>query len=58
MPPLLTPAWQYPHNMTTADAIYVALAKELGAPFLSDDQTLMNAPTFPRDVVLLRLPVA
>jgi predicted nucleic acid-binding protein len=45
--------------MTTADAIYIALAKELGgAPFLSDDHKLMNAPTFPTDITVLRLPVA
>ena len=58
VPPLFTPAWQHRHNITTADAVNVALAKELGAPFLSDGHKLMNAPTFPRDVVLLRPPVA
>ena len=58
VPPLLAPAWQFRHKMTTADAVYVALAKELGATFLSDDQKLMNSPTFPRKVTVLRLPVS
>jgi predicted nucleic acid-binding protein len=44
--------------VTTADAVDVALAVELGAPFLSDDQKLMNARMFPKYVTLLRLPLA
>ena len=58
VPPLLPLAWTFRHNMTMADAVYVALADELGACFLSDDQKLMNAAPFPSGVILLRLPVA
>lgn len=54
--PLLEAAWAYRHNMTAADAIYVALAQHLHAAFLTDDHNLAEAPTFPPGVILLRLP--
>ena len=43
--------------MTTADAIYVALAVELGAMFISDDHKLLAVPNFPSTVNVLRLPL-
>lgn len=54
--PLLDDAWRYRHNMTAADAIYVALAEHLGADFLTDDHNLADAPTFPSQIRVLRLP--
>ena len=42
--------------MTAADAIYVVLAEHLGADFLTDDDKLVDGPTFPRYVNVLRLP--
>ena len=53
---LIAVAWGFRHNMTTADAIYVALAVELGAMFISDDHKLLAAPNFPSTVNVLRLP--
>lgn len=55
--PLIRPAWIYRHNMSGADALYVALAEHLGASLLTDDLRLANAPTFPAAVPVLRLPV-
>ena len=53
--PLIEAAWVYRHNMTAADAIYVALAEHLQADFLSDDHNLVEAPTFPSHVRVLKL---
>ena len=58
VPPLLNTAWRYRHNMTMADAVYVALAVELDGQFLCDDHKLLNAPTFPPEIAVLRLPLA
>ncbi len=55
VPPLLDAAWAYRHNMTAADALYVALAEHLGADFLTDDYRLIESPTFPTGVRVLRL---
>lgn len=55
--PLVPAAWRYRHNMTAADALYVALAEELGADLLTDDHRLAEAPTFPPGVNVLRLAV-
>jgi predicted nucleic acid-binding protein len=52
---LVEAAWTYRHNMTAADAMYVVLAEHLDADFLSDDHSLIGAPTFPRTVKVLRL---
>lgn len=54
---LVPAAWQYRHNMTAADALYVALAHDLGGDLLTDDHRLVEAPTFPATVNVLRLPV-
>ena len=56
IPPLLDDAWAFRHNLRAADAIYVALATELGGVLLSDDHKMLNAPTFPSSVSVLRLP--
>jgi len=53
--PLVDAAWSYRHNMTAADALYVALADHLGADFLTDDHKLADGPTFPRHLNVLRL---
>jgi predicted nucleic acid-binding protein len=54
--PLVDGAWAYRHNMTAADALYVVMAEHLGAHFLTDDHNLVEGPTFPRTVNVLRLP--
>jgi len=51
---LFPAAWRHRHNITFADATYVALAERLGAKLLTDDHKLANAPTLP--VGVLRLP--
>ena len=56
--PLVPAAWSYRHNLTAADALYVALAEQLGASLLTDDHRLAQAPTFPSHVTVLRLPVS
>jgi predicted nucleic acid-binding protein len=43
--------------MTAADALYVALAHDLGGDLLTDGHRLPEAPTFPTTVNVLRLPV-
>ena len=55
--PLLGVAWSYRHNMTAADALYVALAEQLSAEFLTDDHNLVEAPAFPRTIKVLQLPL-
>jgi predicted nucleic acid-binding protein len=55
--PLVQAAWAHRHNMTAADALYVALAEHLSAEFLTDDHRLANGPTFPGTVNVLRLPI-
>lgn len=51
---LFADAWRLQANVTFADAVYVALAKHIGADLLSDDDRLANAPGLP--LRLLRLP--
>lgn len=55
--PLVPVAWKYRHNMTAADALYVALAEEIGGDLLTDDYKLAATPNFPSGVNVLRLPV-
>jgi predicted nucleic acid-binding protein len=55
--PLIERAWRYRHNMTAADALYVALAEVVGAHLLTADMKLVSAPTFPPSVPVLRLPI-
>lgn len=54
--PLIASAWTYRHNISAADALYVALAEHLGAALLTSDHRLANGPTFPPSVEVLRLP--
>lgn len=41
---LVLDAWRLRHNVTFADALYVALASRLGADLLTDDHRLASAP--------------
>jgi len=41
--------------MTAADALYVVLAEQLSAHFPTDDDKLVEAPSFPKAVKALRL---
>jgi predicted nucleic acid-binding protein len=41
---LLPRVWELRHNMSAYDAVYVALAEYLGAPLLTRDRRLANAP--------------
>lgn len=54
--PLLGDAWALRKNIIVADALYVVLAVRLGAPLLTDDQKLANAPTLPAGLQVLTLP--
>ncbi len=53
---LVIPAWAYRHNMTAGDALYVVLAQRLSAAFLTTDDKLVDTPTFPASIRVLRLP--
>jgi predicted nucleic acid-binding protein len=55
--PLVADAWSRRHNMSVADAIYVALAEQLDAALLTDDRRLIGAPMFPKSVKVLQLPL-
>ena len=55
--PLVQSAWSRRHNMSAADAFYVALAERLGAALITDDHRLIGAPTFPKSVNVLQLPL-
>lgn len=41
---LLPDAWGRRHNLTMTDAVYVTLADHLGAPLVTTDLNLANAP--------------
>jgi predicted nucleic acid-binding protein len=51
---LFADAWRHRHNMTFADATFVALAEHLGAALLTGDRKLAAGPTLP--VPVLHLP--
>lgn len=51
---LFADAWRLRANLTFPDALYVALAEHLGAPVLTGDHKLANAPNLP--VPALHLP--
>lgn len=42
--PLLSEAWTLRHRVTVADALYVVLARHLGAPVVTTDVRLTKAP--------------
>jgi predicted nucleic acid-binding protein len=56
--PLIDTAWTYRHNLTAADALYVALAERIGGSLLTADQRLGRSPTFPATVPVLALPAS
>jgi len=43
LPPLLAAAWQLRHNLRLVDALYVALAQQLGAPLVTTDARMASA---------------
>jgi predicted nucleic acid-binding protein len=51
--PLIAEAWQLRHNLTLADAVYVALARHVDAALLTGDRKLASAPTLPIQVIHL-----
>ena len=51
--PLLDHCWQLRHNITTYDAVYVALAAQSGLTLVTADAKLANAPDLPCTVELL-----
>jgi predicted nucleic acid-binding protein len=42
---LFRPAWAHRHNITFADALYVALAEQVNGSLLTGDHNLAAAPT-------------
>ncbi|HSG37999.1 MAG TPA: type II toxin-antitoxin system VapC family toxin [Thermoanaerobaculia bacterium] len=50
--PLLAAAWELRHNLALRDALYVSLARRLGATFVTADARLAKAPALGVDVVL------
>ncbi len=48
-------AWQLRHNLTAADALFVALAEELGEPLATKDSALATAASEHGDVQVIRL---
>ena len=55
--PLVSVAWKYRHNLTAADALFVALAEEVNGALLTDDYKLAAAPNLPSELNVLMLPV-
>ena len=52
--PLLVGAWELRDNVSAFDALYVALARVLGAPLITADSRLATAPGLGVPVTLLR----
>ncbi len=50
---LFRPAWEKRHNITFADALYVALAEQLDASLLTGDHKLAASPTLTVPVLFL-----
>ena len=50
---LFHPAWAKRHNVTFADALYVALAEQLDASLLTRDRKLAASPTMTVPVLFL-----
>jgi predicted nucleic acid-binding protein len=53
---LFRDAWALRHNVTFGDALYVALAADIGASLLTGDHRLAAAPTLPIQVLHLSQP--
>ena len=54
--PLLTQAWELRHNLALRDALYVSLARQLGAQLVTADGRLALAPTLGVPVILVADP--
>lgn len=50
---LIERVWQLRHNVTTADAVYIALAEALDAPLITADGRLARAPAHAARVELI-----
>lgn len=50
--PLLADAWELRHNLALRDALYVSLARRLGAAFITADARLAKAPALGVEVIL------
>lgn len=48
---LIAEAWTFRNNLIVQDAVYVVLANHLGAPVLTGDRKIANAPTLPVKVL-------
>lgn len=46
--------WELRHNLTTYDAVYVALAETLGCPLLTADEAFRKTPAVGCEVILVR----
>lgn len=51
--PLLREAWRRRATVSVPDAVYLALSQALGAPLLTDDHKLANAPKLGVEVLRL-----
>ena len=49
--PLIVEAWTYRRNLIVQDAVYIVLAKHLGAPVLTGDRKMAGAPNLPVQVL-------
>jgi len=56
--PLLAPAWRLRHNLSLRDALYVALARRLGALLVTADGRLARAPALGVEVNCVGAPLA
>lgn len=51
--PLLTRVVQLRHNLTSYDAVYLALAEALNAPLLTRDRAFLSVPKRQAEVILI-----
>jgi predicted nucleic acid-binding protein len=56
--PLLTEAWKLRHNLALRDALYVTLARRLGARLVTADGRLAQAPALGVPVTFVANPAA
>lgn len=52
--PLLRRVWELRHNLTAYDAVYVALAEDLGAPLVTCDARMAAASGHRADIELIQ----
>ncbi len=53
--PLRIPAWELRENMTAADALFAALAEQLGEPLVTYDRSLAAAARDHTDIEVIKL---